>query len=97
MTYKEAFEEIQDEIEEIIGVDDIDFTNDVEFWVNPVDYLCNLKSFIAEQIWDAMQEKINIIEEEEEIAHNMDSDYCELSYHGCDDCYIPECSSSACI
>lgn len=42
------------------------------------------------------QEEILIDMEEQEHINNADSEYCEMSDYNCDDCYISECSSSAC-
>lgn len=42
-----------------------------------------------------IDEILDDMAEQEELA-NRDSDYCAMADYHCDDCYISECSSSAC-
>lgn len=50
---------------------------------------------IIEYFDDIASEILDDMEEQEEL-NNRDSEYCEMSGFNCDDCYISECSSSAC-
>ena len=47
-------------------------------------------------MYEAKIEEILIDMEEQEELDNRDSEFCELSGFNCNDCYISECSSSAC-
>lgn len=97
MSYVEDFLlELQDDISDICDLNDIEFTNDTEFWVNPVDYFIGWRESTLDEIWSKIEDCLEKMHDEAEIEHNMDSEYCELSQHGCEDCYISECCSSAC-
>ena len=95
--YKELLLETQDYLGEVIEPDSLDFTNDVEFWVNPVEYFIGYRNWLLEELWSHIEDGLEAIHEEEDNEHNMDSEYCSLTDFGCEDCYISECSSSACM
>lgn len=48
------------------------------------------------EMYEAKIEEILIDMAEQEELNNRNSEFCELSGFNCDDCYISECSSSAC-
>lgn len=48
------------------------------------------------EMYEGKIEQILIDMEEQEELNNRDSEFCEMSGFNCDDCYISECSSSAC-
>lgn len=65
-----------------------------------------IKIQIYESVKESLEDFINMykatIDEilddmaKQEELNNRDSEYCEMSGFNCDDCYISECSSSAC-